>query len=266
MTRDRTRSSCPHHAEGLILLTGCSRGRVPILVANGEQREAKTELRKYLQWFGPENVFAELQRNLVYGDTPRNRRLHLLARRSWASESWPPTTSTTTSRSATGSRTRWWPSATTRAWRRPTASGVPNTNFYLKSPAQMAALFDEVPDAISNSVHIAERCAFNLKEDLGYRFPDYPVPDGHTPQTYLEKLCHEAAVRRYGSITPRVPGAPGRRVPPGPQARPSRLLPDLPRDNPDGPRRDDRAGPSATARYPWRRGTRAGEGAPRWRC
>ena len=45
---------------------------------------------------------------------------------------------------------------------------------------------------------------FNLKEDLGYRFPDYPVPDGHTPQTYLEKLCYEAAVRRYGSVTPRV--------------------------------------------------------------
>ena len=193
----------PHHAEGLILLTGCSRGRVPVLVANGEQREAKTELRKYLQWFGPENVFVELQRNLVYGDTPRNRRLHLLAR-----ELDIGVVATNNVHYHVPERHRLQDALVAirhnKSLEETHRERRPNTNFYLKSPAQMAALFDEVPDAISNSVHIAERCAFNLKEDLGYRFPDYPVPDGHTPQTYLENLCHEAAVRRYGSITPRV--------------------------------------------------------------
>jgi len=50
-------------------------------------------------------------------------------------------------------------------------------------------------------VEIAERCTFDLTRDLGYAFPDYPAPEGYTPQSYLEKLCYEAAVRRYGSVT-----------------------------------------------------------------
>ena len=43
-----------------------------------------------------------------------------------------------------------------------------------------------------------------MTKNLDYIFPDYPTPEGYTPQTYLEKLCHEAAIRRYGSITPAV--------------------------------------------------------------
>ena len=48
--------------------------------------------------------------------------------------------------------------------------------------------------------------AFDLTQDLGYQFPDYPVPEGHTPRSYLEHICHESAERRYGSITPKVRG------------------------------------------------------------
>ena len=40
--------------------------------------------------------------------------------------------------------------------------------------------------------------AFDLSQDLGYQFPDYPVPEGHTSQSYLEYLCYRAAERRYG--------------------------------------------------------------------
>jgi error-prone DNA polymerase len=43
-----------------------------------------------------------------------------------------------------------------------------------------------------------------LTRDLSYAFPDYPAPDGYTPDSYLEKLCAEAAVRRYGSLRPDV--------------------------------------------------------------
>ena len=53
-------------------------------------------------------------------------------------------------------------------------------------------------------MRIADRCSFDLVGDLRYRFPDYPVSEGMTPQTYLERLCYEAAGRRYGGITPRV--------------------------------------------------------------
>ena len=49
------------HAEGLVLLTGCSEGRVPRLITEGRVNEAETQLRSYLDWFGAGNVFIELQ-------------------------------------------------------------------------------------------------------------------------------------------------------------------------------------------------------------
>ena len=63
----------------------------------------------------------------------------------------------------------------------------PNSEFYMKPPAVMASLFAEIPEAITNTLVVAERCKFDLARDLDYRFPDYPVPDGYTPDTYLTK-------------------------------------------------------------------------------
>ena len=80
----------------------------------------------------------------------------------------------------------------------------PNSQFYLKSPREMADLFKDCPDAICNTLGIAERCGFDLTRHLGYHFPEYPVPDGHTPQSYLAQLCYEAAARRYGGITEKI--------------------------------------------------------------
>ena len=71
----------PHHAEGLVLLTGCRKGRVPSLVSDNRRDEAEAEVRSYLEWFGTDNVFVELQQNLVRGDTQRNRGLVRLARK-----------------------------------------------------------------------------------------------------------------------------------------------------------------------------------------
>ena len=51
---------------------------------------------------------------------------------------------------------------------------------------------------------VAERCGFNLASDLGYTLPDPAVPEGYTPESYLRRLCHEAATRRYGSVPERV--------------------------------------------------------------
>ena len=80
----------------------------------------------------------------------------------------------------------------------------PNDQFYLKSAEQMQRLFRHCPEAIGNTLRIAESCDFNLDTDLGYCLPDADVPDGYTPQTYLKRLCYEAAVRRYGSVTEQV--------------------------------------------------------------
>jgi error-prone DNA polymerase len=77
-----------------------------------------------------------------------------------------------------------------------------NAERHLKSPAEMAALFHDLPEAISNTQRIAEQCEFTLA-DLGYRFPEYPLPPGETPIGYLRALTYAGARERYGTRTPR---------------------------------------------------------------
>lgn len=69
---------------------------------------------------------------------------------------------------------------------------------YLRSPEEMSALFSEVPEAISNTLLIAERCNVSLK-NKAYHLPEFPVPEGFTAETYLRKLCQEGIDQRYGA-------------------------------------------------------------------
>jgi error-prone DNA polymerase len=78
-----------------------------------------------------------------------------------------------------------------------------NAERHLKSPAEMAALFRDLPEAIANTQRIAEQCEFTLA-NLGYRFPDYPLPPGETPIGYLRTLTYAGARERYGTLTSRV--------------------------------------------------------------
>ena len=65
-------------------------------------------------------------------------------------------------------------------------------------------LFHHCPEAVHNTLRLAEQCRFNLATDLGYTLPEPAVPPGHTPATFLKKLCLEAAVRRYGAVSERI--------------------------------------------------------------
>jgi error-prone DNA polymerase len=72
-----------------------------------------------------------------------------------------------------------------------------NHERHLKSPAAMAALFRDLPRALSATRAIADRCQFTLR-DLGYRFPDYPLPAGETPDSYLRALTEAGGRQRWG--------------------------------------------------------------------
>ena len=139
----------------------------------------------------------ELQQNLVRGDTLRNRRLISLGEKLGVG-----VVATNNVHYHAPDRHRLHDALVAirhnKSLEETHRERRPNGHFYLKSPDEMAALFRDVPEAIDNTLRIAERCSFDLTRDLGYKFPDYPVPDGHTPQTYLEELCYEAATRRYG--------------------------------------------------------------------
>ncbi|HZA21516.1 MAG TPA: error-prone DNA polymerase, partial [Dehalococcoidia bacterium] len=160
-------------------------------------------LRQYLEWFGSANVFIELQRNLLKGEGARNRRLAELAGRLGAG-----LVATNNVHYHIRDRHRLQDALVAIRYNLTLDEAAPylrtNSQYYLKSAKQMAALFRSCPEAVSNTVRIAHRCSFNLITDLGYQFSDHPVPEGHTPSSYLRELCHQAAVRRYGGVIQRV--------------------------------------------------------------
>ena len=71
-----------------------------------------------------------------------------------------------------------------------------NAERHLKTPDEMARLFREHPQALSNTIEIAEACTFSLDE-LKYEYPEEPIPEGKTPQSHLEHLSWEGANARY---------------------------------------------------------------------
>jgi error-prone DNA polymerase len=73
---------------------------------------------------------------------------------------------------------------------------VGNAERYLKSPEQMAALFGDRPEAVAASRALAERLEYTMA-DLGYRFPEYPVPSGETMASFLRKIAEVGARERY---------------------------------------------------------------------
>ena len=78
-----------------------------------------------------------------------------------------------------------------------------NAERHLKSDAEMCAIFRDLPDAITNTERLAERLEFSL-ENIGYEFPEYAVPDGHTMNSFLRTMVLFGAQQRYESITKKV--------------------------------------------------------------
>ena len=192
------------HTEGLIALSGCRQGEVSSLLDKKSFVEARETASCYRDLFGESNYFLELQQHFVQGDTQRNRRLVDLAQELGVGVV------------ATGNvhyhlRERHRLQDCLVAIKNNTSldnshrERRPNSEFFLKPPEVMAGLFQWCPKAVENATCIAQRCAtFDLTQNLGYQFPDYPMPKGYTPQSYLEHICYQAAERRYGRITTKV--------------------------------------------------------------
>jgi error-prone DNA polymerase len=73
---------------------------------------------------------------------------------------------------------------------------APNAERYLKPRDEMTALFADVPGAVERTGELADRLRYSLA-DLGYRFPDYPVPAGETQASFLRKMTEAGARGRY---------------------------------------------------------------------
>ena len=193
----------PAHSEGLVLLAGGRDSRLSRLALSGRISEARDLLGGYRDWFSPDRVYVEVQQNLLEGDTRRNRELSSLAHTEGV-----PVVATNDVHYHTPERYRLQ-NALVAAKHNITMDQAlryirPNHHLSLKSPEQMRRLFQHLPEAVTNTLKIAGQCSFDLSTDLGYRLPEPEVPEGHTPDSHLRELCHQAALRRYGSVTPQI--------------------------------------------------------------
>ena len=73
-----------------------------------------------------------------------------------------------------------------------------NSERYFKTHQEMAVLFSDLPEAIANTELLSSRLRFTLN-DLGYKFPIYPVPDGDSEMHFLRERTREGMISRYGS-------------------------------------------------------------------
>lgn len=191
------------HTEGLIALSGCRNGELPALVAAGKHKEAEGVARRYSELFGAQNFLVELQENLVYGDNRRNHDLADLAKHLKLGV-------VATSNVHYHERERHRLQDVLVAIKNRTSLDAShslrreNSEYHLKPLAEVADLFREYPEAVANTLLIAERCTFDLSRDLDYKFPACPVPAGETQESYLRKICQQEANRRYARFDERV--------------------------------------------------------------
>ena len=181
------------HAEGLICLTGCAARSV---VGGGLRDEPAA--RRLLEAFGPEGLYVELQRPYARHDRARNRALAALAGRLGVR-----CVATGDVHAHIRARAELQDAFvalrhhTTLDASEPLRRG--NHSHVMSTPQAMASRFADHPEAVRETLLLAERLTFDLTKDLGYR---YPGAEDASSSRRLAELCRARLDERYG------PGAP----------------------------------------------------------
>jgi error-prone DNA polymerase len=198
------------HAFGLICLTGDEHGPLTYALRNGGMEAGRKLLTKLKGIFGPGNVYVELQRHFQRVQEQRNQRALELAR-----ELKLPVLATNGVSYATARDHEILDVFSCIKNKRQLATGgrllCQNSERYIRTPEQMARIFADIPEAVSNTVELSSRLQFTLK-DLGYKFPNYPVPPGETMDSFLYARTWEGARNRYRPVTEKVQQQIGREL------------------------------------------------------
>jgi error-prone DNA polymerase len=190
----------PQFAEGLVALLGetlCFPSKLDRLKQSSLKTEAHAEV--LIDAFGRENVFAEIQRHFIRGEKRINEKLVDLARANRLS-----ILATNGVQYATSSGRQVLDVFTCiREHTHLDVAGkllTQNSERHLKSDREMRELFRDLPEAIENTERLAERLTFSL-ENIGYEFPDFPVPDGHSMDSFLRTIVWFGAQQRYAAVS-----------------------------------------------------------------
>jgi error-prone DNA polymerase len=190
-----TLTDIQEHAEGLICLTGGEEGPLASALLRGGFDEGRSEVQRLVNLFGHRNVYVELQRHCDRTEEHRNQAAVQIA-----SSLKLPLLATNGVNYATAYEREVMDVLTSIRHHCPLdAAGQllsRNAERHLRLPHEMQQLFRDLPEAISNTTELSARLIYKMS-DLGYRFPNYSVPDGGTKQAFLEKRVEEGLRQRY---------------------------------------------------------------------
>jgi DNA polymerase III subunit alpha len=186
------------HSEGVIVLSACVQGEVPQLIHQGQMDKAREAVRWYQAHF-PDRFYLELQEHAMPEFDATYRKVIEMAR-----EMDVPLVATNdihyTRKEESNAHDVLLCIGTGKTVNEPDRMRMNNDSYYMRSPEEMWKIFgDEVPDALENTVKIAEQCEVELQFAPPYHLPNFPVPEDHeSSETYLRHLCDEGMVWRYG--------------------------------------------------------------------
>lgn len=188
--------------KGLIALSACVGGELPQAILSGDMDKAHEVIKFYIDTFGRDNYFIELQNHRlpeearvrpVLADLAKEYGLGLVATNDFHY----------VRKEDAASQEIKLCISTGKTLDDPEHFHFANDEFYCKSGEEMRSILGGYEGAIENTARIAERC--NVTFTFGeHKLPAFDVPEGETAKTYLRKLCEKAIPERYSQKTPEV--------------------------------------------------------------
>lgn len=188
------------HHEGLIGLSSSLKGEVPQAILSEDYALAKRLALIYQSIFGADHFFLELQDHGLLDQKKVNNELVRLSK-----ETGIPLVATNDVHYVREKDAEVQDVllciGTGKTLNDPDRLRMHGNQFFLKSPEEMSRLFAYLPEAIANTVRIAERCEVEITFGQ-YRLPEFTVPMGQTAASYLRRKCVEGLAIRYPVVTP----------------------------------------------------------------
>ncbi len=190
------KESLAQYSEGLIVLSACLQGEIPRLLFEGQGERAREAARWYQEHF-PGRFYLELQNHAIPEQHEANSKLIALAR-----EMGLPLVATNDIHYAREDQFEAHDVllciGTGRLVAEANRMRMSDNSYFMRSPQQMAELFSDIPEALENTVRIAEQCDVEIAFAPPYHLPQFPVPeDFANSAAYLRHLCDRGMVRRY---------------------------------------------------------------------
>ena len=189
--------------EGLVCSSACIAGIVPKYIINRQMDKATELAMRFNDIFGKGNYFLELQNHGIPDENDSNKGLIEISRKTGI-----PLIATNDihylNKEHASAQDILICIGTQKTINSPGRMSFYNDEFYMKSPDQMAALFPNVPEAISNTKLVEEMCNLEIKFP-GPKFPIFEIPPEFPTQgDYLRHLTYEGLKKRYKEITPEI--------------------------------------------------------------